>query len=224
MTIFLHGHSTQVCYNFYIPLFLSCKLGYLSIDAMIDKLSDAQNEVILKALNDAIEKGPWEQTNFLKVLGKNLVEIRDNFLNQLGANNQAQLKIESQLANRIALRSGQQEIYISLYSADGANLQSWEKIVTNLPKQMISRPIYADEEDVKAVIKTKENKKNEAYVAIYINQTDILALSSERSSIDKLGKPLLNIKDKTLNLDNLSRFIHSSGVYRYANGRLIKNI
>ena len=88
---------------------------------------------------------------------------------------------------------------------------------------MISRPIYADEEDVKAVLKTKENKQNEAYVAIYINQSDILPLPPDKASVDKLGKVLLSLKDKTLNLDNISRFVHLSGVYRYANGRLIKN-
>jgi len=191
---------------------------------MKDQLSDEQNEAILKALNDAIEKGPWEQSNFLKVIGKNLTEIRDNFLNQLGASSQAQLKAESHLANRIALRSGQQEIYISLYSSDGANLQSWERIVANLPRQMISRPIYADEENLKAILKTKENKQNEAYVAIYINQSDILSLGIDKTAIDKLGKTLLNLKDKTLNLDNISRFVHASGIYRFSHGRLLKNV
>jgi intracellular multiplication protein IcmQ len=190
---------------------------------MKDKLSDEQNEAILKALNDAIDKGPWDKSNFLKVIGKNLIEIRDTFLSQLGANSQAQLKAESHLANRIALRSGQQEVYVSLYSSDGINLQSWDRIVANLPRQMISRPIYADEEDAKAIIKTKENKQNEAYVAIYINQSDILLLSPDKAPVDKLGKVLLSLKDKTLNLDNISRFVHISGSYRFVNGHLIKN-
>ncbi|KTD55415.1 Dot/Icm secretion system protein IcmQ [Legionella quateirensis] len=189
---------------------------------MKDRLSDEQNEAVLKALNDAIEKGPWDKSNFLKVVGKNLIEIRDGFINQLGASSRAQLKAESHLANRIALRSGQQEIFISLYSADGTTIQSWEKIIANLPKQMISRPIYADEADVKALLKTKENKQNEAYVAIYINQSDILQLSSDKAPVDKLGKMLLTLKDKTLNLENISRFVHISGVYKYERNRLIK--
>ena len=190
---------------------------------MKEKISDEQNKAILQALNDAIEKGPWQQSNFLRVIGKNLVEMRDGFISQLNAGSQAQLKAASHVANRIALRSGQQEIYISLYSSDGLNLQSWEKIIANLPKQMISRPIYADEEDMKAILKTKENKQNEAYVAIYINQADILLVSSDKASVDKLGKTLLNLKDKTLNLSNISRFVHLNGIYGYANSRLIKN-
>ncbi|CEG58047.1 Dot/Icm secretion system protein IcmQ [Legionella fallonii] len=190
---------------------------------MNDKLSDEQNEAILKALNEAIEHGPWDKSNFLKIIGKNLVEIRDDFVKQLGASSLQQIKAEAHLANRMALRSGQQEVYISLYCYEGSNMQSWERIVTNLPKQMISRPIYANEDDVKAIIKSKENKLNEAYVAIYINQSDILALPSDKLSVDKLGKTLLSLKDKSLNLDNISRFVHLSGVYSYTNGRLSKS-
>jgi len=190
---------------------------------MKDQITDEHNEAILKALNKAIEIGPWEKSSFLKVIGKNLNQIRDDFIAQLGTRSKAQLKAESNLANRIALRSGQQEVYVSLYSADGTNLQSWEKIVANLPRQMISRPIYADENDVRDIIKSKENKINEAYVAIYINQTDILSLSADRASFDKLGKVLLSLKDKTLMLDNISRFVHHTGSYKYEHGRLIKN-
>lgn len=189
---------------------------------MNDKLSDEQNNAILNALNDAIAQGPWQQSAFLKVIGKNLLEIREDFLNQLGASGHAQLKAESHLANRIALRSGQQEIYVSIYSMDGSNLQSWEKIIANLPRQMISRPIYADEEDVKAALKTKENKQNEGYVAIYINQSDILSLGPDKLSLDKQGRPLLSLKDKTLYVDNISRFVHISGIYQLAKGRLVK--
>jgi intracellular multiplication protein IcmQ len=189
---------------------------------MKDQLSDEQNEAILTALNEALEDGPWDKTNFLKAIGKNLSEIRDRFLSQLGADSQTQLKIESHLANRMALRSGQQEVYVSIYSTEGTNLQSWEKIVTNLPRQMISRPIYADESDIKSILKTKENKLNEAYVAIFIHQADILPISSEKAPLDKLGKPLLSLKDKTLYLDNISRFVHETGVYQYERGRLIK--
>ncbi len=39
---------------------------------MNDKLSPQQCEAILKALDEAIEQGPWDQSNFLKALGQNL--------------------------------------------------------------------------------------------------------------------------------------------------------
>lgn len=189
--------------------------------AMKEQLTDQQNEAILKALNDTIENGPWDKSNFLKAVGKNLTDIRDDFLTQVQTNGRMHLKAESNLANRIALRSGQREVYISLYASDGVNLHSWEKIVANLPGQVISRPIYADEEDVKEALKLKTNQQNEAYVAIYIHQTDILSVAPEKASLDKLGKVLLSLKNNALNLENISRFVHKSGVYRYEHGRLV---
>ena len=189
---------------------------------MKERLTDEQNAEILKALNKAIEEGPWDSSNFLRVIGKNLATVRDNYLAQLGASTPSQLRAESHLANQMALRSTQQEIYISLYSFDGANLQNWERIVSNLPRQMISRPIYTSEEHIKEVIKLKANKTNEAYVAIYINKEDVLILPPDKILKDKWGNSLLSIKDRTLFLDNISRFVHITGTYEFSKGRLIK--
>lgn len=189
---------------------------------MKEILSDQQNEAILQALDEAINNGPWEESNFLRAIGKNLNDIRENFVNQLGTRTKAQIQAETQFANRMALRSGQQEVFVSLYSADGSNIQSWERIVANLPRQMISRPIYAIEEHAKAIIKTKENKINEAYLGIFINQSGVIALSPDKALSDKLGNLLLTLKDRTLDLDNISRFVHVSGVYHYDRGRLVK--
>ncbi len=190
---------------------------------MKDELTKEQSDAILKALDEALTQGPWEATAFLKMIGKQLRETREGFLNHTQAAGQGGGKMAAHLANRIALRSGQQEIFISLYSADGMNMTSWERIVMNLPKQMISRPVYASEEDVKTLIKTKINKINEAYVSLYISQSDILAMPSDKTLVDKLGVPLLSLKDRSLRLENINCFVHQSGVYQYVFGRLIKN-
>lgn len=189
---------------------------------MNERLSDEQNARILKALNKAIEEGPWEKSNFLRMVGKNLTAIRDDFLTRLGAKSEHELKNESQLANKMALRSSQLEIFISLYSSDGINIQSWERIVANLPKQTISRPIYSNEENLKEVLKLKDNKNNEAYVAIFIDKQDILSLAPDKVPKDKLGTSLLSLKDRTLNLENISRFVHVTGSYQFLRGRLVK--
>ena len=189
---------------------------------MNERLTDEQNARILSALNKAIEEGPWDKSNFLRMIGKNLISIRDEFLERLGAKTEHELRSESQLANKMALRSNQLEIYISLYSFDGVNIQSWERIVANLPKQTVSRPIYTNEDDLKEVLKLKDNKVNEAYVAIFIDQHDILTLAPDKVLKDKLGTSLLSLKDRSLNLENISRFVHSTGTYQYLRGRLIK--
>ena len=108
---------------------------------MTQNMTEEQTQAILKALDDAIETGPWEESNFLRVIGKNLKEIRGNFADHIA--NEEKTSLSSTRA-RIAQNqeSGQKKVYVSLYSFEGNNLQSWERILANLPLQMISRPIY----------------------------------------------------------------------------------
>lgn len=187
---------------------------------MKDNLSKAQTNAVLQALDDAIAKGPWDESNFLRVIGKNLQEIRERLASEVAKNT---LTVGSnRLDSRNRRQQGFQEVYIALYSSEGNQLQSWERILANLQRQMISRPIYSDEENVRSLIKTKENKLNEAYVAIDINPADILVMNSDKIMYDKLGKPLLNLKDRSLNLDHVNRFVHMSNTYTYVKGRLVK--
>lgn len=188
---------------------------------MKDKLTEQQTIEILKALDEAIEQGPWDESNFLRVIGKNLREIRADYVRHIESSI-VKTKEDTFNANRLVARSGFQEVYVSLYSSEGTNLQAWERILINLPRQMISRPIYENENDLIQLIKSKANKANEAYVAIYINTNDILAVTVDKTPLDKLGKPLLVLKDRSLNLENVSRFVHFSGDYVFYKNRLIR--
>lgn len=188
---------------------------------MKDKLTEQQTAEILKALDEAIQQGPWEESNFLRVIGKNLREIRDDYVRHIESN-QIKTNIKSYDDHPMASKAGYQEIFVSLYSSEGTNLQAWERILINLPRQMISRPIYANESDVIQLIKSKVNKANEAYVAIYINENDILPIAADKIPRDKLGKPLLVLKDRSLTVDNISRFVHFSGDYIFSKNHLVK--
>lgn len=188
---------------------------------MKDQLTDEQIDAVLKSLNEAITTGPWDKSNFLKAVGKNITQIRDDFLKKIGRDPAAeQASIEA--ASKAWQQGEQQEVYISLYSANGSDLANWERIIINLPRQSISRPIYALEEDLVNVIRHKDNKVNEGYVAIRIKKTNILELGQDKTSYDKFGKELLNLKDKTILLENITRFVHSSGVYHLEKNRLVK--
>jgi intracellular multiplication protein IcmQ len=190
---------------------------------MKEKLSKDQTDAILKALNDALEQGPWDESNFLRAIGRKLSDVRDRFVEHLNRPGSETAKKETQLAHQMALRTNQKLIFVALYSYEGAHLLSWERILMNLPKQMVSRPIYAVEDDVKDMIKIKENKNNEAYLSLYIDQSDILPLSADKTPLDKLGKPLLVLKNKSLHPENYHLFVHTSGTYHYHQGRLVKS-
>lgn len=190
---------------------------------MKDELTKEQTDAILKALDEAVQQGPWDASSFLRVIGKSLLEIRDGFAQRVDNCAKQKSNGVSSRINQMALRHGQQKVYIVLYSFDGSNIKSWERIVANLPRQMISRPVYSQEDDAVAIIKTKEHKSNEAYVVIYIDSNDILPMPTDKIPLDKLGKPLLTLKDRSLKLDNIDCFVHQSGVYHYSQGRLVQS-
>lgn len=189
---------------------------------MKNELSKVQVDTILKALNHMVDEGPWESTPFLREIGKKIVHLRDGFLTPIQSYKQLQSKHASDALNASAIKEDQQEIFISLYCAQGETLLSWERILMNLPQQLISRPIYAVEDDIRAAIRNKSNKINEAYVSIVINKASIMELDPAKMPIDKLGKGLLTLKDKVMTVDCIQRFVHDSDVYRFKNGRLIK--
>lgn len=191
---------------------------------MVEKSTKEQVDLVLHALNTALEVGPWKETTFLRVIGKNLQKIRDDLQNEL---NPTVVTVNSNkapnLLDRVAARSGQKEVFISLYAAGGDNMQVWERLLGNLPKQVISRPIYANEEDVRELIRFKANNINEAYISVFVKNEDILQVPSDKIPKDRFGKALLMLKDKSIALENISRFVHTFGVYTYNKGRLIKN-
>ncbi len=189
-----------------------------------NELSKEQADEILKILDSLVSSSGWDSSMFLRVINKSLQAIRDDFSAKVDAvYHLGQNEITSNLANRVAIRTGQQEVYVSLYSSDGENIQSWERIVVNLPKHTVSRPIYASEEDLNQMIRHKENKINEAYVSVCVNHSDILSIG-DKTPYDKLGKPLLTLKDRSITLQNINRFVHVSGVYFFDHGRLIKQV
>lgn len=187
---------------------------------MKDELTNEQAQAVLKALDDALEQGPWETSNFLRVIGKNLQEIRDKAARQMAV--KADTAPTDANIRQFVETAGQKEVYISLYSSDGAQMINWERILLNLPRQMISRPIYLKEEDVVYFIKSKENRHNEAYVSVIVNQDDILNLSEDKTPRDKFGKSLLTLKDRCISLSNIRQLVHSSGIYQYIKGHLVK--
>lgn len=184
------------------------------------KISKQQAEEILESIDKTIKNGPWDKSNFLKAIGKNLQEIRDDFHHKIHA--EAETIKKQEHISQPTLKPGQIEIFVSLYSTNGSSLQTWERILMNLPKQIISRPIYADEEAIKTVIKSKENRLNEAYISLFISETSLLELPQDKISYDKLGQPLLTLKNNAIHIENINRFEHTSGTYLFVNSRLLR--
>lgn len=189
---------------------------------MTEKLSKEQRAGIISALDEALNSAPWQSSTFLSLIGKKLQAIRDEVFEQLDSDETfGQTALSSQqLSSERFLKM--KKVYVSLYSFDGTSLESWERIIQHLSDQVVSRPVYENEADVEAIIRAKSNRINEGYVAVYVDPTFILPAVPDKKVVDKLGVPLLTLKAKAINLNNVDSFIHHSGQYRFVSGRLIR--
>ena len=154
------------------------------------KLLKAAKE-FLSALDKSIASGSWDETTFVLIIGKKLKEMREKLAEDIkNAEDETDLSSDF-LYKNLAMQNSLREVYIALYSLEGSRLQSWEQIIINLRKQMVSRPVYATEEEAVAIIKTKEKKINEAYVSVFVKEEDVLHMPADKAPVDKLGQNML---------------------------------
>lgn len=188
--------------------------------ASVDDETKANLE-ILKALNEAIEKGPWEHNLFFRGIGKKLKDARDRFQRELGLDEL--LKSQERSAEDVAVADlNFTEVYISLYQSEGANMQKWASVVGSLVGHSISRPVYKNEDDIQSAIRAKEYKLNDGYVAARVRNNLILKPYGDKQPLDRFGRELLILREDAVQLENILYFVHVSGRYMFDKGTLTK--
>jgi intracellular multiplication protein IcmQ len=184
-----------------------------------EDLSPEKLKEIADALDRVVNELPWEQSVFLKALGKKFENIRNEFKESTGQSGEHIEQAEKD-KNKFALKENQLEVFVSIYSAQGADLKQWDPIITNLVAQSVSRPTYSTEKAVREMIRSKANQVNEGYVSVHISKDDLLTSSPDRVPRDKLGNILLSLKERAIKKENIRNFYHKSGVYLYHPGTL----
>lgn len=180
------------------------------------------NLELLRALDQLIAEGQWEGGLFFQAAGKKLRELSEQLKQELeiDANNQPSA---TQMADFIKQRSGLVEIFISLYSAEGNNIRKWEVVLATLTKQLVSRPIYKREKDIRDIINAKENPVNDAYAIVYVTEDSVIKPTfRDKQPVDRFGHELLVLKENSLKSENISQLVHLTGRYAYQNGSLSK--
>jgi len=194
-----------------------------------DKEEFKQLKHVLHVLNKAIQKGPWDKTVFLRATGKKLCELRDRFKAGLNLTPEEEAALESgttaeslEIPTISQPQANQIQVYISLYNAAGNEIMNWERLLNSLGNSLITRPILKTEDDVRELIRSKVNKKNEAYVVAYIEDKDIIKPEGNDVPKDALGHELMMLKSGSIQLENIVRFVHTSGEYSFQKGRLVR--
>lgn len=182
------------------------------------------NRQLMQALEDTIDDGPWDKTLLLQTIGNKLKALRDKYKYNLDFGTEGDVVSEpGHLAERVAERAGQVEVYIALYNAKGNDMAKWSKCLQGLSANIITRPIYGNELDAKSRLRTKLHDPNEAYAVIYLDKVDILEPADKADVLrDRTGHELLSVREGSIDPKKITRFVHNSGQYLYKDGKLVK--
>lgn len=176
---------------------------------------------ILKVLDNAISNGRWERSLFFKAIRKQLEDLRDQFQKDVDALHASGSTL-SYLPQTIPIEN-RVEVYVSIYAAEGSIISKWENLINSLGgTHTISRPVYRNEQDIIANIRSKDYKQNDAYIAVYVQKSDILKPYNDKPPIDRFGRELLILKEGAVDSHNITRFVHISGIYSLESGKLIR--
>lgn len=171
---------------------------------------------ILETFDKVIANDVWQKTSLLKVFAKDLQAMRDNFYVAIDYENYLSKLKTKQVTEKV--RVGQLKVFVSIYNSSGDDLDKWYLIIKGVANGVVTRPTYRTEEDVKSIINSKEARQNEGYLVVYINNSDIVAKEEMR---DSLGAELTQIKEGSIQLENIVEFVHQSGVFVPKDNKLI---
>ena len=176
------------------------------------------NQELIKILDDLLVQGEWESSLFLQVTSKRLQKLRGEakeLLEKVNKNESGRKQAISHFGN-----DGYTNVYLSLYQSDGANFSKWQQLINNLANFSMSRPVYAKEELVQRAIKNKLDPMKEGYVIVRVRNDSII--HEKTSAEDRLGNPLLTLREKSVRLENVMGFVHNKKRYELEDGVLRK--
>jgi len=183
-----------------------------------EKLTLEEVQKVQEIMNQLLAEKDWEQASYLKILREELQKIYSAF-NVLASQVYSQVNEEAEAQAQLLNfdKTNYKLVYISVYSSEGGNLDSWQRILSNLPKQFITRAIYENEYDAQDAIKLAPVFSNAAYVAIWVDKSHILSPEDFPPQFDKLGHQLINLRDRAVQLNKIEFFWNNLSKYRWIN-------
>jgi intracellular multiplication protein IcmQ len=171
-------------------------------------------------LENMLRLEKWQDRPLLQAAAQQLKKTYDQLLEQEGKKRpDAKETRAAALAER---RATMIQVFISLYQSDGYNMKKWAALLEVISDLSASRPIFRQENDVRAVIRVKEQKQNEGYAVVYIYPTVVLPVTKGQTAQDKSGHDFVFVKERALRPENIIYFEHVSGRYLLQEGVLIR--
>jgi intracellular multiplication protein IcmQ len=177
-------------------------------------------KVVVASVDKILAAGDWDSSLFLKNVIKPIREMRNEAEQILTS----QITVDESVVEAVpTLAENEVFLYVSLFQSKGHDLSLWEKQLKTLNRYLINRPVYAEEDNVKKVIRLKENNTNEAYVVLRLDKKYIQkpnAFEVERK--DRYGNSLETVKPGVIVDSNIIELVYDGVRFRYIEGRLIK--
>lgn len=185
-----------------------------NLNEIADSLADADDDKNVQAL---LEKACEQEHSFREQfsIGARFSVIQSQ-LKQLLSQNQANANVEKhqeQVEPDVELMDKNHcVVYVHLYNAHGRLTSTWDKFLAKhaFNEHSVNRPIYAYQESVEKLIRSKKDACNHGFLEIKVELTDITADANTSQLRDANGETLIRLRQGALKLANVISF-HCDG-------------
>ncbi|MAH61228.1 MAG: hypothetical protein CMF42_02950 [Legionellales bacterium] len=186
-------------------------------DRELEKIK--QDEKIYQDLLKLKDRKGWQMSNVMKVYYKRYLKVleKSRELYEAGQEYISQ-KVDVKVMKN---RPGYTKLYVVLYQVEGDNLLRWEIVLKSISTVSSGRPVFDDEAAARQATTTNANPKT-GYVAIWVDDMNIIQQPDEMALKDMNGNKIITIKQNALSTSNILYFVHGLNVtYDYTNNKLI---
>jgi intracellular multiplication protein IcmQ len=174
---------------------------------------------LLTLFDKALADGNWEASLYFRTVGKRLRELRQCIIDEIDTEDKSKAsRVSRSLAQP---KEGYIKVYVSIYQADGANIDRWRSTVKSLADYSINRPIYRAQEHIEAILRAKTDIKREAYVIVHVKENSIIQQYPGRAMTDRFGNELITLKEGSVKLENIIEFVHEGKRYSIDHGEFV---
>ena len=165
----------------------------------------------------------WQQSNFLKIIHARLQKLSDELAESahIAMTNKENNQVDdNQDHERVLKEQTMQLVYIHLYTSDGKELEAWERSISHIHRQFVSRSIYSNESHAQSAAQASPIFINAGYVAVWVEKSFIFPAEDGRKLKDKLGNPVILLKDRAIYLQNIEFFWNNYTHYTWKHQKL----
>lgn len=183
----------------------------------MDRLEDELKK-FQETYNELLANEGWEKVPFLKIMHAKLLKLKLELDDLMGLTPETPSLQDHQSPQAELSSDNLLKLYIYLYTTEGKRLEAWQRLLANLDKQYISRPIYRNEVDAQYAVFNAPVMHNAGYVAVWVDKKFLL--EAENGPRDKFGHELLMLKDRAIDLAKIEYFWTNSSQYQWKLGKL----